>query len=58
MVIYGQIHGNLKFIDEQISSFDKPKIELIQQVATGKQKAAAEGSDVFEHLKNLVLNRN
>jgi hypothetical protein len=58
MVIYSQIHGTLKLIDEQISSFDKPKIELIQQVATGKQKAAAEGSDVFEHLKNLVLNRN
>jgi hypothetical protein len=58
MVIYSQIHGTLKLIDEQIRSFDKPKIELIQQVATGKQKAAAEGSDVFEHLKNLVLNRN
>ena len=58
MVIYGQIHGNLKFIDEQISSFDKPKIELIQQIATGKQKAAVEGPEVFEHLKNLILNRN
>ncbi len=58
MVIYGQIHGNLRFIDEQISSFDKPKIELIQQIATGKQKAAVEGPEVFEHLKNLILNRN
>jgi hypothetical protein len=58
MVIYGQIHGNLKFIDEQISSFDKPKIELIQQIAAGKQKAATEGPEVFGHLKNLVLNRN
>ena len=58
MVIYSQIHGTLKLIDEQISSFDKPKIELIQQVATDKQKAAAEGPEVFEHLKNLVLNRN
>ena len=58
MVIYSQIHGSLKLIDEQISSFDKPKIELIQQVAAGKQTAAAEGSEVFEHLKNLVLNRN
>ncbi|MGD8960905.1 MAG: hypothetical protein PVH43_00245 [Desulfobacterales bacterium] len=55
MVIYSQIHGTLKLIDEQISSFDKPRIELIQQVATGKQKAAAEGPEVFEHLKNLVL---
>ena len=58
MVMYSQIHGTLKFIDERISSFDKPKIELIQQVATGKQKAAVEGAEVFEHLKNRVLNRN
>jgi hypothetical protein len=58
MVIYSQIHGTLKLIDEQISSFNKAKIELIQQVATGKQNAAVEGAEVFEHLKNLVLNRN
>jgi hypothetical protein len=55
MVIYSQIHGTLKLIDGRISSFDKPRIELIQQVATGKQKAAAEGHEVFEHLKNSVL---
>ncbi len=55
MVIYSQIHGTLKLIDEQISSFDKPKIELIQQIATGKQKAAVEGPDVFESLKKAVL---
>ncbi len=55
MVIYSQIHGTLKLIDEQIGSFDKPKIELIQEVATGKQKAAVEGPDVFEYLKKAVL---
>ena len=58
MAIYNQIHGNLKLIDEQISSFDKAKIELIQQIAAGKQKAAAEGPDVFEYLKNTVLKKN
>ena len=58
LVIYSQIHGTLKLIDEQISSFDKPKIELIQQIAAGKQKAAYEGPDVFEHFKNLVLQKN
>ena len=58
MVIYSQIHGTLKFIDEQISSFDKPKIDFIQQIAAGKQNAAAEGPEIFEQLKNLVLNRN
>ena len=55
MVIYSQIHGHLKFVDEQFSNFNKPKIELIQQIAAGKQKATAEEKDVFEHLKNRVL---
>ena len=55
MTIYSLIHGTLKVIEEQISSFDKTKIEFIQQVAAGKQKAAIEGPDVFEYLKNTVL---
>ena len=57
MTIYSLIHGTLKLIDEQISSFDKTKIELVQQVAAGKQKAAVEGPDVFEYLKNSVLKK-
>jgi hypothetical protein len=57
MVIYNLIHGSLKLIEEQISSSDKPKIELVQQVAAGKQKAAFEGTDVFEYLKDAVLAR-
>ena len=57
MIIYSLIHGTLKLIEEQISSFDKSKIELLQQVAAGKQKAAAEGPDVFEYLKNAVLKK-
>jgi hypothetical protein len=57
MIIYSLIHGTLKLIDEQISSFDKTKIELVQQVAAGKQKAAVEGPDVFEYLKNTVLKK-
>ena len=57
MVIYSLIHGTLKLIESRISSFDKTKIELIQQVATGKQKAAVEGLEVFEYLKNTVLKK-
>jgi hypothetical protein len=57
MIIYSLIHGTLKVIEDQISSFDKTKIELIQQVAAGKQKAAVEGPDVFEYLKNTVLKK-
>jgi hypothetical protein len=58
MIIYSLIHGTLKLIEDQISSFDKTKIELIQQVAAGKQKAAVEGPDVFDYLKNTVLKKN
>lgn len=57
MVIYSLIHGSLKLIEEQISSFDKVKIEFIQQVAAGKEKAAVEGPDVFEYLKEAVLKK-
>ncbi len=58
ILIYNQIHGQLKLIDEQFSNLDKPKIERMQQIAAGKQKAAFEGPDVFEHLKKLVLKKN
>jgi hypothetical protein len=58
MIIYSLIHGSLKLIKEQISSLDKSKIELFQQIAAGKQKADSEGPGVFEHLKNAVLQKN
>lgn len=58
MIIYSLIHGTLKLIEDQISSFDKIKIELIQQVAVGKEKAVVEGPNVFEYLKNTVLKKN
>ena len=57
MIIYSLIHGTLKLIEEQISSFDKTQIEMVQQVAAGKQKAEVEGSDVFVYLKNAVLKK-
>jgi hypothetical protein len=55
LVIYSLIQGSLKLIEEQVSSSDRPKIERIQQIAAGKQKAAVEGREVFEFLKNAVL---
>jgi hypothetical protein len=57
MIIYSLIHGTLKLIEEQISSFDKTKIELVHQIAAGKQKAAVEGPDVFEYFKKTVLEK-
>ena len=55
IIIYSLIHGTLMVIEDQISSFDRTKIELIQQIATGNQKAALEGADVFQFLKNTIL---
>lgn len=57
IVIYSLIHGSLKLISDRVSSFDTAKIELIQQIAAGKQKAALEGPDVFEYLKNAVWDK-
>jgi hypothetical protein len=55
MVIYSMIHNTIKLIDERIGGLDKDKIEFFQKVADGKQKASAEGSDVFFYLKATAL---
>ena len=51
MLLYSMMHNTLKLIDQQIGSFDREKIEFVQHVAAGKKKASAEGSDVFQYLK-------
>ncbi len=51
MVLYSMIHNTLKLIDQQIGSFDRERIEFVQHVAAGKEKASAEGPDVFQYLK-------
>ena len=55
IVLYSMIHNTLKLIDEQIGSFDKGKMEIFQKIAAGKQKASAEGADVFQYLKTAAL---
>lgn len=55
IIIYSIIHNRLNLIDQPIGSFDKEKIELMHQVAAGKETAAAENADVFEHLKQMAL---
>jgi len=58
IIIYSLIHGTLSLISDPIGSFDTAKIELVQQIAAGKQKAAIEGPDVIDNLKNAVWDRN
>lgn len=58
MVIYSMIHNTLKLVDLQIGSAEKENIKFIQNVATGKENASAEGPDVFQYLKSTVLKMN
>jgi len=55
MVLFSMMHNTLKLIDQQIGSFDRERIKLVQNVAAGKEKASAEGSDVFQYLKTTAL---
>jgi hypothetical protein len=42
-------------IEEQISSYDKEKVNYFQEVAAGNQKVDIEGPDVFRYLKQAVM---
>ena len=55
MVLFSMMHNTLKLIDQQIGSFDRERIKFVQNVAAGKEKASAEGSDVFQYLKTTAL---
>ena len=55
MVLYSMIHNTIKLVDQQISTYDREKIEYVQNVASGGEKASAEGSDVFKYLKSAAL---
>lgn len=57
-VIFSRIDNSLRLLSDQISAFDKPKIEFFQQVAQGNAKASLEGSEVFQYLEKEVLAQN
>jgi hypothetical protein len=50
-------HNEIKVIDRQLSSLNKDDIEFFKGVVKGETKSAAEGSDVFEFLKQSVLKK-
>ncbi len=58
IVMYSLTYNLLKLIEEQISSLDKGKIELMHQIAIGKEKASKEGHFVFTYLKEAVVSTN
>ena len=58
VVIYSTTHNYLKLIDEQIGSLDKAKIELMHDIAVGKEDAPFEGPLALQYLKEEVFKRN
>lgn len=58
IVMYSLSYNLLKLIDGQISSLDKGEIELMLQIAIGKEKASKEGHFVFTYLKEAVILKN
>jgi hypothetical protein len=50
-------HNEIKLIDRQLSSLNKEDLDYFQGVVKGETKAASEGADVFEILKQSVLKK-
>jgi hypothetical protein len=55
IVLFSLVANSLRLLSDQISSFDKTKIQRFQQAAEGNEKASIEGSEVFKHLEKEVL---
>ncbi|MFQ5483737.1 MAG: hypothetical protein ACE5DO_00210 [Desulfobacterales bacterium] len=54
LVIYHDKQNALKLITDQIGRFDEEKLDWMHNVAIGREKAAIEGSAVFQYLKETV----
>lgn len=55
MVLYSQVDNSLKLIEKQITNFDQAKMDYLEQFISGAEDASKSGAEVFEHLKNAVL---
>ena len=54
-VIFSRIDNSLMLIEEQISSYDREKVNFFREVAAGNQTVDIEGRDVFRYLKDTVI---
>ena len=54
-VIFSRIDSSLMLIEEQISSYDREKVNFFREVAAGNQKVDIEGQDVFRYLKDTII---
>lgn len=55
VIIYSPFDNRIRLLDIKIGSFDKEKIELIQNVVDGAQHEVMEGRDVFQYLSQAVV---
>lgn len=55
ILIYDVTHNVIKFLNEKINAQNKEKTNHVKNVAVGKEKCELEGTDVFEHLAELVV---
>jgi hypothetical protein len=55
MVALSRADNSLRMIEDQVSNRDKTKIDVLQKVIQGKDKAAVEGTEVFRYLEKEVL---
>jgi hypothetical protein len=55
VVALSRVDNSLRMIEDQVSNLDKTKLAFFQKVVMGKEKAAVEGPDVFQYLKEKVL---
>jgi hypothetical protein len=58
MVIYSMIHNTLVWIEQQVESSDREKIDFLKRVAEGRQEGTAKGPEVFVYLKQMALNKS
>ena len=57
VVVFSLVDNSLVMLEEEFSSFDKGRIKYYQQAATGKDKSSLEGAEVFQWLKDAVVNK-
>ncbi len=57
IVIYSLAYNTLMLIDKPVGMFNKEKMEYFKQVVKGNQEASKEGDEVFQYLKEAVIEK-
>ena len=56
LAMYNLMYNNLKYLKDEFSNLDKQALRRYEQVAKSETKADIEGQEVFDALKQEVLN--